>query len=564
MPVALVSIVEQSRQIFPGALGLPAPWQQLRETPLTHSFCQYVVADRQPLVISDARRDPRVANNLAITDLNVVAYAGYPIVDGDAGVIGALCAIDDQPREWTAEQLSILADLAETCSTELSLRRMRRRAELAEESATASGRHARALLLFSEGLGATLDVSEVAFALEQATAQASGVAHAGLWLWKEASRELVYVRHPKLSWPQAERRSVIGEDDASPIVSAARSGRVLLFGTEEDRIGSYPVSKAREGEAPLGAVAYIPLRVAGQLTGTLALAWNDPRPFTVADGALFNALASYAGQAVQRAQLITHRTHSATELQRAMLSALPEPDHLELRARYVPATAQDLVGGDWYDSFLLPDGATLIAIGDVVGHDIAAAAKMGQVRNILRGLAWTHPETPARLVRDLDRALDGLQTGITATLILGRIEQPLEDADQGLRTFRWSNAGHLPPLLLEPDGTPRLLDGEKTNTMIGVHQQRPRQDHTASLQPGATLLLYTDGLIERRDESIDDGLQRLLETVATHRNLKLDDLLDVLIEELVAGAPTDDIALVAIRFHPEDQPRPAEAGPRKD
>ncbi|MCW2813410.1 MAG: sensor signal transduction histidine kinase [Nocardioides sp.] len=122
VPVSIVSIVEPTRQVFPGALGLPEPHQTLRETPLSHSFCQYVVADGCALVVRDAREDERLRDNLAIRDLDVIAYAGYPLTDGDGTVIGSLAAIHSTPHEWTEAELATLRDLAAACSTELAQR----------------------------------------------------------------------------------------------------------------------------------------------------------------------------------------------------------------------------------------------------------------------------------------------------------------------------------------------------------------------------------------------------------------------------------------------------------
>jgi hypothetical protein len=119
VPTALVSIVEAHRQIFPGVVGLPEPYLSARETPLSHSFCQYVVARERPLIITDARDVPDLADNLAIRDLNVIAYAGWPLVDGNGRTVGSLCAIDSVPREWTAEEIGLLKDLALACSAEL-------------------------------------------------------------------------------------------------------------------------------------------------------------------------------------------------------------------------------------------------------------------------------------------------------------------------------------------------------------------------------------------------------------------------------------------------------------
>lgn len=119
VPVALVTLVEADRQVFCGMVGVPEPLSSSRQTPLSHSFCKYVVADEKPLVISDARRDSRLADNLAIPELNVIAYAGWPLLDTDGRTVGSLCAIDSKPREWTAEDLDLLEEVAQACSAEL-------------------------------------------------------------------------------------------------------------------------------------------------------------------------------------------------------------------------------------------------------------------------------------------------------------------------------------------------------------------------------------------------------------------------------------------------------------
>ncbi len=122
VPVVLVSLVDEHRQFFKSCIGLPEPWASERETPLSHSFCQHTVATGQPLVITDARLDPLVRDNLAIPDLHVIAYAGIPLITTDGYVLGSLCAIDTQPRAWTADDLAILSDLAASVMSEITLR----------------------------------------------------------------------------------------------------------------------------------------------------------------------------------------------------------------------------------------------------------------------------------------------------------------------------------------------------------------------------------------------------------------------------------------------------------
>jgi hypothetical protein len=120
-PVALVSLVDKDRQFFKSCLGLPEPWASNRGSPLTHSFCQHAVASREPLLVSDAREHPVLRHNLAIRDMGVIAYAGIPLIDTNAHALGTLCVIDSQPRHWTSQQIALLADIAASVVTEISL-----------------------------------------------------------------------------------------------------------------------------------------------------------------------------------------------------------------------------------------------------------------------------------------------------------------------------------------------------------------------------------------------------------------------------------------------------------
>lgn len=137
VPIALVSLVDAERQYFASAAGLPEPVASARETPLSHSICQHTVLSRQPLVITDARIDPLVRSNLAISELAVVAYAGVPLLSDDGHVLGTFCAIDHVPRDWTDDELATIADLAAAATTEIRLRRVlaASRAELAAREA---------------------------------------------------------------------------------------------------------------------------------------------------------------------------------------------------------------------------------------------------------------------------------------------------------------------------------------------------------------------------------------------------------------------------------------------
>ncbi len=248
-------------------------------------------------------------------------------------------------------------------------------------------------------------------------------------------------------------------------------------------------------------------------------------------------------------------------LQQALLTPPPEPDHLHVVVRYLPAGHQAQVGGDWYDSFLQPDGATMLAIGDVVGHGSDAAAAMGQLRGILRALAYDNDETPAATLGRTDRAASGLDVSTLATAILARIERHPDVPVTGRRVVRWSNAGHVPPLLLAPDGSAQVLE-TKPDLMLGVEPSVPRRDHTVELDSDHTLLLVTDGLVERRGSDLDQGMARLQEALRDLGRTPLPELLDTVLDRLVPRAGEDDVAVVAVRAYPEDRPRPPEAGPQ--
>ena len=194
---------------------------------------------------------------------------------------------------------------------------------------------------------------------------------------------------------------------------------------------------------------------------------------------------------------------------------------------------------------MTPSGATSLMVGDVVGHDIAAAAVMGQLRTMLRTIAWSLDDEPAAQVQRLDRALDDLAVDAMATLIYARVDA---DDGSGGRTLRWTNAGHPPPLLVTADGVVTFLDDGIPDLMVGVQPDTERTDDSVRLPPGSTLLLYTDGLVERRGESISVGLDRLADAAHRHQALGVDDFLDAILGDLVGQELADDVAVLAVHL----------------
>lgn len=226
-------------------------------------------------------------------------------------------------------------------------------------------------------------------------------------------------------------------------------------------------------------------------------------------------------------------------------SLLPEPvqrQGLEVAVRYRPAAEQAQVGGDWYDSFLDPQGRLLLVVGDVTGHDQLSAAAMAQVRNLLRGVAWERDAGPAGVLAGVDRAVTGLRIGVLASAVVARVEE-----DGAARRLRWSNAGHPPPVLLEPDGRPRLLETQP-EALLGM-SVGTRSDHLEDLQPGSTVVIYSDGLVERPGAIIDEGFAWLTGFLEGRQGDSAEAIGEAL---LVALRPdvADDVVVLVLRVTP--------------
>ncbi|MER7490662.1 SpoIIE family protein phosphatase [Streptomyces sp. NPDC126497] len=234
-----------------------------------------------------------------------------------------------------------------------------------------------------------------------------------------------------------------------------------------------------------------------------------------------------------------HRT--ALALQEVMLHSPDLAGHREIAVRYMPATRSLNVCGDWYDVVDLSDDRFTVAVGDVVGHGLEAAAVMGMLRSAL--------SAAVRAIHEPGRAMDVL--GGYARTFEGALATTAVKAviDTRHRHITYTSAGHLPPVLSRPDGTVVLLD-QATDPPLGVLiDQGPRPQATVPYTPGDTLVLYTDGLVERRGEDIDAGLNRLADALARHARLSPVELADTLLTRLgVAEGGRDDIALVIVRL----------------
>ncbi|WP_207208167.1 SpoIIE family protein phosphatase [Nocardioides glacieisoli] len=341
--------------------------------------------------------------------------------------------------------------------------------------------------------------------------------------------------------------TVLMESGATDKVAA-----VLREGAARDRL--------RELD-PESAVA-VPLRARGRTVGVVtAFRGGNRRAFTADDASLLEDIGVRAGLALDNARLYEEQRDVAEALQRSMLTDPPQTPHLEVVTRYSPASDAARIGGDWYDAFLQQNRGpgnndVVVVVGDVVGHDVEAAAAMGQVRGLLRGIAVHSGYSPAAVLSGVDHVMESLRLETTATAVVARLEHhPRPGAAAGEEVvLRWAHAGHPPAMLVGPDGVvTRLADVEDNDLLLGLDPETKRAERAAFLEPGSTLLFYTDGLVERRGRDVGQGIKALEELL---RELEpgtadLEVLCDRLLAQMIGDQPEDDVALLVVRWNPE-------------
>ncbi|RBY83356.1 SpoIIE family protein phosphatase [Blastococcus sp. TF02A-26] len=363
--------------------------------------------------------------------------------------------------------------------------------------------------------------------------------------WHHADPEL----QPVVAEYARERIPALTE--ASFVARALGTGRPVVLGADAtDRILevlapglSHELLRRLAPES----FAVLPLRGRDRTVGLLSLFTGSERGSLTAEQlATAEDIAGRAGLALDNARLYRQQRQLAEGLQRSLLTAPEHNAHLEIEVRYTPATAAAQVGGDWYDAFPQPGGSTIVTIGDVLGHNTEAAAAMGQLRAMLRAIAVTTGGGPAEVLQRVDEAMASLRMGpTTATAVVVQLEP--DEEEPGAIRVRWSNAGHPPPMLVGADGGVSALTGRRSDLLLGVDDTAPRRQYETTLAPGGLLVLYTDGLVERRDRDLDHGLDRLRAALADRADLDLEDLCDDLLDRLLDGSSDDDVALVAVR-----------------
>jgi GAF domain-containing protein/anti-sigma regulatory factor (Ser/Thr protein kinase) len=336
------------------------------------------------------------------------------------------------------------------------------------------------------------------------------------------------------------------EEYDHPAVRAVRNGHAELLGSNTADLGRLagalsPPARSPSPEAPVSALV-VPLPGRGRVLGVMTLVTlrSSGRHLGADDLELADVLARRAAIAAEQAALFAAQHAAAQTLQHSLLpERLPSVPGLEMAARYLPGGAGVDVGGDWYDVITLPDGTVGLAMGDVVGKGVPAASLMGQLRNGLRACA-RDGRPPAEIVELLNDLLAESDTmGHMATLVYG-----VFDPVGGELTL--VTAGHPPPLLRRPDGTVAFVE-TVSGLPLGALPDSRYIATSVTIEPGSTLLLYTDGLVESRELPLDDGLERLRSCM--DGELACDALCDAVVARCSSGPmSSDDIALLAVHY----------------
>ena len=326
-----------------------------------------------------------------------------------------------------------------------------------------------------------------------------------------------------------------------PLSDVVRTGQAYFCESQADRDARWP---AFAGIGTSHAFAALPLALHGKVRGALGLSFETDRSFPPEERDLLLTVARQCAQALERARLYQQEHEIAVAVQRSLLPTdLAVSEEVAVAARYLPASPGLEIGGDWYDVMRVGPRELIISIGDVVGHGLKAAQTMGQLRNATRAYALEH-SSPAEIVAHLNAFVTRFPDGEFSTLFVGKL-------DLERQVLEYTNAGHPPPLLRRPGGETVWLEDARVFP-IGVEAGISCHSATVDLEPDTILFLYTDGLVERRTRSLQEGLEAL-RTVIEKSEVEPEKL----VEEVIAGVVhdgadhSDDIAMVTFRFLPE-------------
>ena len=418
------------------------------------------------------------------------------------------------------------------------------RGRLTEQLSAAALRTAR-LQQATSMLAEALTVEQVVEVITEVGRTAIGALRSAVALLEAETLQLRVVNPDGLpaAGPDAAGRRLT-MDTPSVMTRAIATRRPVLIADQADLHRQF---EGEPGVADTGdekSWVGLPLLAAGQPLGALRFSFSSSRRISEEERVFLEALAGQCSLAVERADMYEREHATAMTLQRSLLpDKLPVVDGLVLEARYLPVTRNMDIGGDWYDVFRLPEGKMAVTVGDVMGKGLTAAAGMGRVRNALRALALTDSR-PIAVLTGLDRLFSATEQEEQVTTVTYLVIDPV--TGEGLA----GNAGHLPTLLIGPDGK-STLDSAEAGTPLGWPS--PRKQHSFRMPPGSTAVFYSDGMVENRVRGLDSGLDELLRVASSAPPGHLDkpgQLLQYLLDHMLAGHEQDDDVTVLVMHVP--------------
>ena len=459
-------------------------------------------------------------------------WLAVPLTIG-TGVRGAIQLVFRQPREVSQEDRDWLLALASQCAQAFERarlfdeeRRLRRRSErLQNMTALLSGS------VTQRDVG-NVAVSEIVEAVDASAGAVAVVADDG--------RELVLLAASGYDLDDARGFLEVELEASTPATRTLRRRIARHYETLAQVAEESPDAVDDLSRTGHASFLFLPLVVGGEAAGVLVTSWAEETPLTAEERSFLQTLAHQSAQALERARHFESERTIAETLQRSVLPvSLPEVGGVRLAARYLPGTMEVDVGGDWFDALSLPSGRLGLVVGDVVGKGVRSAATMAQLRNALRAFALDQMK-PSSTVARLNRLMEEVEESSFATLVYLVV-------DPETRVCRFTSAGHPPPLVVYPDGRAEYLEGGR-GLPLGTSAEPEYTQQTFEAPLGSTLLLYSDGLIERRDQTIDQGLANLREAAARGPH-DPERLVDHVLHELVGARDRrDDIALLATRL----------------
>jgi serine phosphatase RsbU (regulator of sigma subunit)/anti-sigma regulatory factor (Ser/Thr protein kinase) len=514
------------------AKGIEEEVDQGVRIPLGRGFAGRVAAERRPIIIPDVEHADVL--NPILREKGIKSLLGVPLLV-EGRVLGVLHVGTLTPREFTEHDTDLLQLAADRAAIAIDHARLYEQERAAREQAERTAEMLQAVQRVTDAALAYLSMEEL---LDELLIRTRDILHAdtAAILMLERDGKMLRARAAKGIEEEVEQgvRIPVGGGFAGRVAAERRP--IVIPDVDHGNVLN-PILREKGIKSLLG----VPLLVEGRVLGVLHVGSLTHREFSENDRDLLQLAADRAALAIDHAEMYEQR-RVAEALQRTLLpQELVGVAGFEVAARYLPAGPASSLGGDWYDVFPLSSGLVGIAVGDVVGHGLPAAALMAQLRTALRAYAFDG-HAPSQVVDRLNRIL-GFLSPATMTTAMYLVVDPENEL------VRMVSAGHPPPLVIAPDGDAYYLP-TTGGVALGASRASRYNELECALPSGSTIVLYTDGVVEIRGESLDDGLERLRE-IASRGHESVEALCDTIIAEMVVdGRPPDDVALLAARVTP--------------